>query len=248
MRRYRGQWRRFGRRVDDPNKAIYLIPADPSLGSGFDPAAAHLLRLDLTQLDPMERTRPLIIQDAVLYDQIEPDLFASLLYEASEHHRRARIACEDNGVGIHVVGTLSRLRAKQVMRRHYDPLRRASSLRPGFHTDVSTKPTIRATLRRAIAEGLVEVQDRETAEDLRHILIGEAKSGELQATTARGSSDHLEMALAIGVHILLSENVKAWYRPAQTEGEDRDRKVVPMRKKRTNRSTWDIKPGRERWA
>lgn len=253
MRPPRAKWRRFAPLEKDPKRAEYLIPADPSLGTGFDPAAAHVLRLDLTQLDPMNRTGPLIIQDAVLYDQIEPDLFAVLLHEASEHHRKGRIACEDNGIGIAVVSSLARLRSKQVLRRQYDQLTRRTNLKPGWHTDTASKPAMLSTLRRAISQGLVEVNDLDTAKDLGHIHIKGKKDSDgieydFQPMTAKGQTDHLVMALAIGVHILLTEHIKAW---SGTHQGEKKATVTPLHRfRRPNPilSTWDIKPGRERWG
>lgn len=170
----------------DPAETYY-IGADVAMGvRGGDYSVAQVL-------DSQKR------QVAVWRAHVHPDYFADVLEALGHHYNLARIAVEVNNHGILTATRLGKDKAypnffTEVV---YDKLDDKETIKLGFHTTAKSKPLIIDQLRANLRDNELELNDRETIQELLTYIVND--SGNMEAE--EGCFDDTVMALAIANHI-----------------------------------------------
>lgn len=166
----------------DP-KETYTIAADVAMGvRGGDYSVAQIL-------DSKKR------QVAVWRGHIHPDYFATTLEALGRYYNMALIAPEANNHGILTVTRLSKdLNYPYVWTEVvHDKTDDRDTVNIGFRTNVKTKPLIIDQLRASLRESEVELNDRQTIQELLTFIVTDTGSMEAE----EGCFDDCVMSLAI---------------------------------------------------
>lgn len=164
----------------------YTIGADVAMGvRGGDFSVAQVL-------DGKRR------QVAVYRAHVHPDLYATVLRVLGLRYNTAYIAPEVNNHGLLTTTRLARDLEYPAVHQTvvYDHVLERETTRLGWETTVKTKPMIVDELRAAFRDNKIELNDRQTLEEMRAFVVTE--EGRLEAET--GHHDDCVMALAIASH------------------------------------------------
>lgn len=169
-------------REHDPAETYY-IGADVAMGvRGGDYSVAQVL-------DSKKR------QVAVWRGHIHPDYFATTLKALGEYYNMALIAPEANNHGILTVTRLSKDLGYPYVWTEvvHDKMDDKETINIGFRTNVKTKPLIIDGLRASLRENEVELNDRQTIQELLTFVVTD--TGAMEAE--EGCFDDCVMSLAI---------------------------------------------------
>lgn len=185
----------------DP-KDTYTIGADTAMGvRGGDYSVAQVL-------DSKKR------QVAVWRGHVNPDHYATILYELGKFYNMAQIIPENNNHGILTCTRLGRDMAYPniYLTTTVDKLTEKESITLGFTTNVKTKPLVIDQLRATLRDGELELNDRTTIEELRTYIVTE--TGSMEAEPQCFDDCVTSLALANHIHEGSFEPIKAtddWY-------------------------------------
>lgn len=138
-------------------------------------------------------------QVAVWRGRVDPDYFATILYELGKYYNYARIAVESNSHGLL---TAIRLGKDLCYPNVYTDIGEEDvvdrfSQKLGFRTTAKTRPLIIDRLRAAIRDGEIEINDRETLQEMLTFSVN--AEGKMRAEP--GKYDDLVMSLCIANHV-----------------------------------------------
>ena len=161
-------------------------------------------------------------QVAVLRHQYEEDTYAKQVFRLGEYYNDALVGIEAN-YSTYPIKRLEQLGYRnQYVREQEDTYTGAIRKAYGFQTNVRTRPVIIAQLVEAMRDGINQVNDRTTLEEMLTFVRNE----KLRAEAEEGAHDDCVMALAI-----------AWYiRPQQRMTVQR---AEPEGKARWTEDMWD---------
>jgi hypothetical protein len=170
----------------DP-KETYYIGADVSEGiKGLAWSVAQVL-------DGKRR------QVAIWRGYADPDLYTRVLYHLAKHFNDAQMIVELNNHGILPNSRLSKdyNYPNLYYTTEVDKITERESTTFGFKTSVKTKPLIIDQLRAHVRDSTIEINDRQTLEEMRTFVVTETGSMEAE----KGCFDDTVMALALANHI-----------------------------------------------
>ena len=161
-------------------------------------------------------------QVAVLRHQYEEDTYAKQVFRLGEYYNDALVGIEAN-YSTYPIKRLEQLGYRnQYVREQEDTYTGAIRKAYGFQTNVRTRPVIIAQLVEAMRDGINQVNDRTTLEEMLTFVRNE----KLRAEAEEGAHDDCVMALAI-----------AWYiRPQQRMTVQR---AEPEGRARWTEDMWD---------
>lgn len=182
--------RREGTELEqDIGAGAYVVAADVAEGevNTFTEGDLHVA----TVFDHHTR-----MQVAVHASRMDPHDLPLWLLLIAIYYNRALLVVESNGPGVGVVDALHRdYRYQRMYRRErIDRLTNVKEKKPGWKTDLVTKPAIEATFGMALAEGTHGLRDLRTARELSTYVITERGKHE----AAYGEHDDRLMAAMIG--------------------------------------------------
>jgi len=145
---------------------------------------------------------------------VDPDFYATVLYNLGVFYNMAFICPENNNHGILTCARLGKDMAYPFIYQttHYDKVVDKETTRLGFTTTVQTKPLIIDELRAELRDGNVRIPDEVTLSELSTYVMTE--TGAMEAE--KGSHDDCVIALALATHANEGSftpitNDEAWY-------------------------------------
>jgi hypothetical protein len=157
----------------------YVLSADTSEGTGGDPSAAIVLERGTGR------------HMATLWGQFKPRVLGQWLKQIAIKYNGALIVVERNEFG---GTTLATFEAEHKYANVYE----TADGKPGFRTDMVTRPLILATLEQAHRQKSFTTLDRFLLAEMRSFIVN--KHGRPEARS--GEHDDLVMATAIGWHVI----------------------------------------------
>ncbi|API58460.1 hypothetical protein BSL82_03385 [Tardibacter chloracetimidivorans] len=138
-------------------------------------------------------------QVAIWRSQVDPDYYSYVLYHLGMLFNEARLIVERNNHGILPNTRLGKdfnypnLHTEVV----YDKISDTETVKLGFQTNVQTKPLIIDQLRAEVREGVIQLNDKTTIEELMTFVVDDAG----KMTAEAGCHDDCVMSLALANHI-----------------------------------------------
>lgn len=166
---------------------VYTIGADVAGGQkGGDFSVAQVLDSDRRQV-------------AVWRGQVDPEFFAVVLQALGFHFNTARIAVERNNNGLLTAVRLGRDLAYPNMYKEVAEGKMVDDQKEvfGFYTSARTKPLIIDRLRASLRNREIEINDKNTLEEMRAYIVTETGGYEAE----KGLHDDCVMALALANHL-----------------------------------------------
>lgn len=186
-------------------KAIEGISEDKSK---WDFSCAQILKV--TQFPPLE-------QVAVWHGNCDPDMFGPLLVALGIHYNNAFIGWEANSIGRTLGNQIAeRLKYRNIyMRQDMDVLtNNTPTLRPGWHTNLRTKPYMVVKSQQYVRLGEILIHDASTLSEMKsYARLTERKYG-----ASTGHDDRV-MALA-GAIVIIEDRIEHLKRKTTTEKQE----------------------------
>lgn len=201
--------RLFVYREIDPHEE-YTIGADVAKGVGTM-ASDGTSESDLSVAQVLDSKKR---QVAVWRGLVDPDYYATILYHLGRLYNWARLGVEFNNHGILPNTRLFKdfaypnLYTREVYDKQTDEMKEEL----GFYTDVKTRPLIIDELRQSVREGVIEINDKTTIDEM-VTFVADPKSGKIEHEV--GCHDDCVMSLAIANHIH-----EGCWAPIQSEDSD----------------------------
>ena len=170
-------------------QGAYLLVADVARGDGKDFSAFHIF--DTTSMS----------QVAEYQGRIEPDMFASVLYNTGKEYGDCMIVVENNNIGYAVLSKLQEMEYPNIYfsvkgtHEYLSPLNAPYSNNsvPGFTTSMKTRPLIIAKLEEFIRNGLINIKSSRLLNEIRTFIWNNGKPEAM-----KGYNDDLVLAASIG--------------------------------------------------
>ncbi len=175
----------FCYRPHDPQETYYL---------GADVGAGVQRDWSVVQVQDSRKR-----QVAMWRGQIDPDYFATVIYQLAKFYNMGEVIVERNNHGILTNRVLAVDHAYQNVYREtsYDKITDTTTDHIGFFTSEKSKAVIIDKLRADVREGTAEVVDPVSLAEMRSFVVTE--TGKMEAD--KGSHDDTVMALALVNHI-----------------------------------------------
>jgi hypothetical protein len=187
-------------------EASYIIGADPARGAGKDYSTIQILNsLTLEQV-------------AEFQGQLDPDIFADLIYAIANRYNQAYVVVEGNSFGLATTYKLTRalkyknvFHSKSVKQMHVRPQSYSDfvvdkdEMIPGFQTTYQSKIMVVDTIRKMMRDGSVKLNSLRLLGEFETWIMEARSDGRVTASHEQGRHDDLIMALGIALYVWSTE-------------------------------------------
>lgn len=186
--------------------ASYIIGADPARGAGKDFSTIQILNsITLEQV-------------AEFQGQVDPDVFADLIYAIANRYNQAYVVVEGNSFGLATTYKLTRtlkykhvFHSKSVKQMHVRPQSYSDfivdkdEMIPGFQTTYQSKIMVVDTIRKMMRDGSVKLNSLRLLNEFETWIMEAKSDGRVTASHEQGRHDDLIMALGIALYVWSTE-------------------------------------------